>query len=114
MIVINKFIPAKGFIAMAIFPFIFVRKDLAHKFTDVSKNHELIHFQQQKELFVIGFYILYIVEFIVRIIGFWVKGKLANTDTAYRNISFEKEAYSNQENMEYLTTRKRFNFKNYL
>jgi len=32
---------------------------------------------------------------------------------AYRNISFEKEAYSNDDNLEYLKQRKIFNFIKY-
>jgi hypothetical protein len=33
---------------------------------------------------------------------------------AYRNLSFEREAYVNESNLEYLETRKYFSFLNYL
>lgn len=52
-----------------------------------------------KELGYILFYIIYVVEWLVRL---FMKGN------AYRNISFEKEAYSNQYNLAYLGKRKHF------
>ena len=52
-----------------------------------------------KELLFIFFYIIYFLEWIVRL--------FINTN-AYRSISFEKEAYSNENNLEYLKTRKHF------
>jgi hypothetical protein len=33
---------------------------------------------------------------------------------AYQNISFEREAYANERDMEYLSKRKRFGFMQYL
>ena len=79
----NKIIPFKGYKAIAIYPFIFTKSDL----TDVDLNHELIHGEQQKELLVIFFFIIYLIE--------WIFKK-------YRDISFEKEAYSNQDNLNYI------------
>ena len=35
--------------------------------------------------------------------------KYKNTKIAYKNISFEKEAYTNQSNLQYLTIRKHYN-----
>ena len=99
---------------MAIFPFIFVRKELAHKFTEISENHETIHFKQQIELLIVGFYLWYIIEYFLRLCKFWVKGKQANTVIAYRNISFEREAYSNQNNLSYLKNRKPYSWLKYL
>ena len=52
-----------------------------------------------KELLFIFFYIIYFLEWIVR---------LFINKNAYRSISFEKEAYSNEDNLEYLKTRKHF------
>jgi len=37
-----------------------------------------------------------------------------NRKKAYRNISFEREAYANESNPDYLTNRKFFSFFNYL
>ena len=61
-------------------------------------NHESIHIKQQQELLVIPFYILYIVEWFIKL---FVYGK-----DAYRNLSFEREAYTNEANPDYLKTRK--------
>lgn len=65
-------------------------------------NHERIHTAQQRELLFIGFYILYFIEWIVRYIHHrnWYK--------AYKNISFEKEAYSKDHNLNYLQSRLHF------
>lgn len=76
MIIYNKLIPFKGYKAISIWPFIFVRKDCSFNSTDF--NHERIHLRQQIELLVIPFYIIYFIEWIFK---------------GYRNISFEKEAY---------------------
>lgn len=64
-------------------------------------NHEKIHWEQQKELLIIPFYIIYLAEFLVKSI---------TTDNGYMNISFEKEAYANGDNLKYLETRKRFSW----
>lgn len=68
-------------------------------------NHESIHIKQQEELLVIPFYIWYLTEWFIRL---FFKGN------AYRNISFEKEAYTNQDNLEYLKTRKWYSFLKYI
>lgn len=63
---------------------------------EISKetiNHEEIHWQQQKELWIIPFYIIYGIEFLLK---------------GYRDISFEKEAYNNAHDKNYLLARKRF------
>ena len=66
-------------------------------------NHEKIHTAQMKELGWIFFYILYGIEFFIR----WVGSGFAR-EKAYMEISFEKEAYSNQSNLKYLSTRKHY------
>ena len=65
-------------------------------------NHERIHTAQQRELLFICFYIFYLAEWLIRYFqyGNWYK--------AYMNISFEKEAYANGQNLDYLQNRKHF------
>ena len=58
-----------------------------------------------KEMLYTFFYVWYIIEWIVRL---FMKGN------AYRNISFEREAYANQNNLSYLNTRKRYAWLNFL
>lgn len=90
-IVRNSIIPFKGYKAITIWPFIFVREECS--FDEVDLNHENIHGKQQLELLIIFFYLIYLVEWIIK---------------EYRNISFEREAYSNEENLDYLKTRKHY------
>jgi hypothetical protein len=71
-------------------------------------NHESIHLKQQAELGAIFFYVWYLIEFCIRTV------LIGNTDAAYRRICFEKEAYANEENLEYIKTRKFWAFLKYL
>lgn len=100
-IVRNWTIPFKGYKAMTFFPFIFVRKDVS--FNDVDLNHENIHGRQQVEMLLIPFYIWYVVEYLIRLLIYGFNG-----DKAYRNISFEREAYENETDFNYLRNRKHF------
>lgn len=119
IVVRNRFLPFKGYKAMSIWPFIFTR--IEYIFSEVTKNHEKIHGRQQVEVTAVGvlvtvilyvldcswwsllalplYYELYVIEWLVR--------KFIN-ENAYRSISFEREAYSNQYNMGYLKTREPF------
>lgn len=58
-----------------------------------------------KELLYVPFYILYLLEWLYRLIQ---KGN------AYRNISFEKEAYNNENDMNYLDKREHFSWIEYI
>lgn len=95
---------------ISLFPFIILRekyRDGGEWWVERAKktiNHETIHFQQALELGVIFFYIFYVLEWFFKLFFY---GK-----NAYRNISFEKEAYNNEENLDYLKTRKRYNWIN--
>lgn len=107
-LVYNYIIPFKGYLAMCVFPFIFVRKDArALKTTDI--NHEMIHGKQQIEMLWVLFFVWYGIEWFVRWVAYGFDGHLA-----YRNISFEREAYSNQSNITYLDERKPYAFLKYL
>jgi hypothetical protein len=90
---------------ITLFPFIFIRdkKDLTNK---RLINHERIHIRQQAELLILPFYIIYLINYIrLRFIY--------NHNDAYRNIIFEREAYVNERNLDYLNTRKWFAFIRY-
>ena len=71
-------------------------------------NHERIHLRQQIELFIIPFYLLYFSEYLVR----RLQGK--NHYAAYRAISFEQEAYCNEQQLDYLAHRPALAFRKYL
>ena len=71
-------------------------------------RHEMIHFRQQREMLVLPFYLWYIVEFLIR----WWQHK--DWMKAYYNISFEREAFSNQDDETYLYYRKPYSWIKYL
>ncbi|MBC3757883.1 hypothetical protein H7U19_05665 [Hyunsoonleella sp. SJ7] len=106
MILISKYIVPKGYDGISIFPFIFLhRKEL--KFSATLINHEKIHLRQQLELLVLPFYIWYGIEFLIRLVQF------KNWHRAYLNISFEREAYSNEKDLKYLKKRSFWRFLKY-
>jgi len=99
MIIWNKIIPLKGYIALSFYPFIFIRKEYKKSSNlNVIFNHEKIHFEQQKELYFIFFYIKYIY--------WWLK-------FGYKQNPFEKEAYSNEYNLNYIKQRDKYSYKKY-
>lgn len=81
------------------------KKDFANK---KLVNHERIHIKQQIETLFIPFLVWYYVEYVVRYFQYkdWNK--------AYRNISFEREAYANEGDLEYIKSRKWWSWRNYL
>lgn len=107
-IVYNNLFPVKGYVAMCVFPFIFVRKD-TRRLSVTTIRHETIHGEQQKELLLIVFYLWYGLEFVIRWCAYGF-----NHNMAYKNISFEQEAYQNQNDENYLLQRKHYAFIKYL
>lgn len=113
--IVNKYIPFGKFKAMAVWPFIFLKKNLPFKETDV--NHEMIHGAQQKEMLLIGFYIAYLFSWLKELIHCaFKKDRGQIVDKRYKprkyfsrvehSIIFEREAYSMQIDSEYLNRRK--------
>tara|TARA_R110002167_G_scaffold23281_1_gene82708 strand:+ start:682 stop:1011 length:330 start_codon:yes stop_codon:yes gene_type:complete len=107
MILIFKHFFYKNYVGLTVWPFI-ILKHGALKEDAVLINHEKIHLKQQLELLVLPFYILYITE--------WLLRSLIYLDfyRGYQNISFEREAYDNELNLEYTGERKAFSFFKYL
>ena len=101
-IIRNKVLPFTGFKAINLFGILFVRKGA--KMSEEDINHESIHSAQMKEMLYIFFYLFYVIEWVIKVI------KYKDLDIAYRAISFEKEAYMNQGNLEYLLRRQPFNW----
>ncbi|MDW5287596.1 hypothetical protein [Formosa sp. PL04] len=103
MILISKYIIPKGFQGITLYPFMFLR-DSKMKTNLVLVNHERIHLKQQLELLVLPFYIWYALEFLLRL------AQYKNRRMAYKHISFEREAYANEKDLNYLQSRSRFSF----
>lgn len=115
-IIRSSIIPCKGFAAINIFGVVFVRKKILPQYNisiydwDKMLNHELIHTAQMKELLYLPFYLLYGIEWLIRLAMYM------NVKEAYRNISFEREAYDKQANFGYITDdeRKPYAFLKYI
>lgn len=125
--VFNWAIPIVGYKAMTVWPFLFIRDDLMVPMKDVDYNHEEIHGRQQIEMLIVGavialilfvwgcgwwsmlalpvFFYWYVTEWFIRIFT----GK-----KAYRNISFEQEAFINERDMDYISMRKPFAWVRFL
>lgn len=93
-----RFITLGWPVAITIMPFgIFIKTDYLKD--DQTIRHEMIHARQQLEMFILPFYVWYLVEWLIRL--------LINWKMAYMSVSFEREAYRNDDDSEYLTGRKR-------
>ena len=93
----------KRVIGITLYPFIFVDDTSNVKLI----NHESIHLAQYKELFVIGFLLLYLYDWTIGLI------KYKDFYKAYRQIRFEQEAYQHETNLNYLILRKKNSWKRY-
>lgn len=106
MVLISKYIVPKGFRGITLFPFIFLR-DANDKSDATLIHHEKIHLRQQLELLIVPFYVLYLLEWLIRFCIY------RNSYVAYKTLSFEQEAYRNERNFEYLKKRRLFQFLRY-
>ena len=105
-VIYNKHLPPGKFAAINLFGIIFARNE----YKDLSRsdlNHEKIHSYQILEMLGIFYYVAYFTEWLVRLIQY------KNPIEAYRNISFEREAYGNHDNLSYLNKRKPYAFIKY-
>ena len=118
-VIYNKFIPFKGFYAITIIKWIFVREE--YKYLDGLSvynkmiNHESIHEQQILDFtpkifpkwlrYTIGsicFYLLYGLEWLFKLIPCLIKNK-----SAYRSLCAEKEAFKNEVDPNYINKREK-------
>ena len=90
---------------IAIFPFIIIR---SKEPSQILINHERIHIRQQLELLVVFFYIWYVLEWFVHYL------KVKNFWLAYGMISFEKESYCFEKDLNYLKNRRFWAFLNHI
>lgn len=107
IIVCQKLLKNKKITGITLFPFI-ILKYAKDRNNPVLINHEKIHLRQQLEMMVIFFYLWYVIEYF-----FWYI-KLKDSYMAYRYISFEREAYAMEDDLDYLKNRKIFSFLKYI
>ena len=86
--------------AITIGPLVFSRGEMSPE----VKNHEAIHWQQYIDCGVVGFIILYYLFYAINLIRY------RDGQTAYYMIPFEKEAYDNDKDLNYLETRRRYSW----
>lgn len=96
IIIETKVLTIFGLAGIVLYPFVLVYDKSKPKLI----NHELIHFQQAKECGFFKFYYLYLY--------FWIK-----TDFSYYDIPFEKEAFLNERDKSYLSSREFMAWKKY-
>ena len=107
MILIFRHFFYRNYVGLSLWPFIILRNS-SLRGDNVLINHERIHLRQQAELLLVFFYLWYLCEWLVR--------SLAYRDfyKAYKNISFEREAYHRERDLGYLGRRSPFSFLRYL
>ena len=106
-ILVSKILFIKNFQGIALWPFIVLKKTSLKK-NKIFINHEKIHLAQQVELLVLPFYIWYAIEYLIKLVIY------KNKYLAYCNLSFEREAYLNENNLKYLKQRKCWSFLKHL
>ena len=87
--------------AITLWPFILLRSRSSLN-DAVLLNHERIHLRQQAEMLLIFFYVLYLIEYVMG----RLKGKAHYQ--SYREISFEREAFNHESDLEYLNKRQAY------
>jgi len=107
MIYISKIFIPKGFRGITLYPFILL-KYLEDKDNPTLINHEKIHLRQQLEMLILLFYVWYGFEFLIRLLQY------KDRKAAYRNISFEREAYQREKDLDYLKKRSFWKFLKYI
>ena len=106
MILVFKHFFYKNYVGLTLWPFI-ILMDIDLKGDHVLINHEKIHLRQQRELLILPFYIIYVIEWLLKSFYYF------NFYKGYQNISFEREAYINEKDLDYLERRPLFGFINY-
>lgn len=111
-VIINNIIPFKGFVAINFLGLcIFARKEIGER----TIHHESIHSAQYKETLWVGFLLVYVIEWLVRMVIEVVRnGCSGASKRAYKKISFEQEAYSHDCDLDYLSRRKHYEWIKFL
>ena len=127
----NNIIPFEGYLAITVWPWVFIRKDCADKYDDTAHRHETTHALQQVECLLLGlaitaillvlgcgwwslipigfFFEWYLLEWLIKVVLCF----FANRD-AYYSISFEQEAFEHEEEVSYNEIRKDFEWIKYI
>ena len=126
----NDIIPFKGYKALTLWPWIFIRNGAKARFNERTERHENTHGEQQKELLAVGTILCAVLmlsgcgwwSLMALPLFLWLYGlfyliglvRYHDHDRAYYNNPFEQEAYRNQENLQYLENRHLFAWVKYI
>ena len=102
-VILSKFAPINIW-AISFGIWVWCRGELSEQ----TKRHETIHFQQQLELAFALQWVIYALSYLYYLI------KLRDPREAYYDISFEREAYGNEADKNYLENRKRYAWVKYI
>ena len=97
----NRLIPFRGFAAINLFGHVFAREEY-RPISDRTLRHEAIHTAQMRETGYVGFYLIYVAEWLYQ----WAR--LRSAKQAYYAVRFEREAYAHQNELDYLIHRRPF------
>lgn len=127
-IIYNKYIPFNGFSAMNILGLVFTKVN-PERVTQRTKRHEQIHTMQQYEIMLTSalvslilcniwaswWYMLgcVVLPLIIYVLAWLIELALPPYNSAYKDSPFEREAYMNDEDAEYLVTRPLFAWVKY-
>ena len=132
MIIKNKFIPFGNYILMNVYGIILFSK--LETIPPIKLNHEKIHSRQILECAVVASLILLVLILLFNISCWWFTFSLSSfyiwygleyliirifghkdkqTDR-YHEVSFEEEAHNNDDNLDYLDSRKPFSWIKYI
>lgn len=124
MVIRNKYLPLGDFKVMNILGFLFVREEV--EVSPTILRHEAIHTRQQREILVLSLIIALpfaswwsipialVMPFILYVLAWLVALALPPYDSAYKDTPFEREAYANQHNPNYLDSRPWFAVVRYI
>lgn len=105
LIIKNKWFPFGSYTTINLFGILFTKQDTLSERTIV---HESIHTKQQLEMLFVLFYLWYAIEYcLIRLLH-------KTQNCAYHDVSFEEEAYANDDNKAYLSTRKHYAWLKYV
>lgn len=76
--------------------------------SEKTKNHETIHYKQQLEMLFVFQWIMY------GLFHLWGLIKYRNGQEAYYENPFEREAYDNDQDLDYLKERKHYSWVKYI
>lgn len=107
--VYSRHFPFKGYLAMTFYPWVFIRKEYAKKYTAKVDRHETTHALQQIETLWVLFLVIYGLEWLIKwfCCGF-------NSKKAYLSISFEQEANEHEEELYYNEMRRHYAWVKYI